>query len=91
MMKKTTLALIASLAATGVAAPAFAQSYNPGDGTGNELPLAFGPGGLKQRSVTVPPAGLAVEPQQFAGPGEYRHLYAFAPSPVGRRGTATHR
>jgi hypothetical protein len=79
MMKKTTLALIAALA-TGIASPVFAQSYNPGDGTGNNLPFAYGAGAVKQRSVTVPPAGLAVEPQQLAARDNGRHLYAFVPS-----------
>jgi hypothetical protein len=79
MMKKTTLALIA-LAATGIASPAFAQSYDPGDGTGNALQFAYGAGAIKQRSVAVPPAGLAVAPQQLAARDNGRHLYAFVPS-----------
>jgi hypothetical protein len=58
MMKKTTLALIAALAATGITSPVFAQSYSPGDGTGNVLPFAYGAGGIKQRSVAVPPPDL---------------------------------
>ena len=54
MTNKSKLALIAVVAATlGIASPAFAQSYNPGDGTGNALPFAYGPGGTKQRSVVV--------------------------------------
>ncbi len=56
MTNKSKFALIAVVAATlGIASPAFAQSYNPGDGTGNALPFAYGPGGTKQRSVAVPP------------------------------------
>ena len=56
MINKSKLALIAVVAATlGIASPAFAQSYNPGDGTGNVLPFAYGPGGAKQRSVVVAP------------------------------------
>jgi hypothetical protein len=91
MMKKTTLALIAGLAATSIAGPAFAQSYNPSDGTANVLPFAFGPGAVKQRSVAVPPAGLVAQPQQFAGRSQYQHLYAFAPSPIRHRAATTHR
>ena len=79
MMKKTTLALIAALAATGITSPVFAQSYSPGDGTGNVLPFAYGAGGIKQRSVAVPPAGLA-DTEQFVARGNGRHLYAFVPS-----------
>jgi hypothetical protein len=80
MMKKTTLALITALVATSIASPVFAQSYNPGDGTGNALPFAFGPGGIKQRSVAVPPAGLTVGSEQLAARNSGRHLYAFVPS-----------
>jgi hypothetical protein len=80
MMKKTTLALTVALAATGIASPAFAQSYNPGDGTANALPFAYGAGAIKQRSVAVPPAGPAVEPRQLAARDNGRHLYAFVPS-----------
>jgi hypothetical protein len=93
MMKKTTLALIAALAATGIASPVFAQSYNPADGTGNELPFAYGAGGIKQRSVAVPPAGLTAEPQQLAARHDGRHLYAFVPSagPVASAATTRRR
>jgi hypothetical protein len=80
MMNKTTFALIAGLVAMTVASPVFAQSYNPGDGTGNALPFAYGAGGLKQRSVAVAPAGLTAESGQFSG----RPLYAFAPLPAHR-------
>ena len=82
MTKTTAFALAAALMAMGATAPAFAQSYNPGDGTGNELPFAFGPGAVKQRSVAIPPAGLIAEPRQLAGSGQYQNLYAFAPTPV---------
>ena len=47
MIKTSKLALIAVLAAMSVASPAFAQSFNKSDGTGNELPFAYGPGGTK--------------------------------------------
>lgn len=80
MMKKTTLALIAALAATSIASPVFAQAYDPGSGTGNVLPFAYGPGGIKQRSPAVPPAGLTVEPQQLAARHDGYHAYAFVPS-----------
>jgi hypothetical protein len=79
MMKKTTFALIAGLAAMTAASPVFAQSYNPADGTGNELPFAYGVGGVKQRSVAVPPAGLIAQGQSSG-----QHLYAFAPLPARR-------
>lgn len=43
MTKRTTFALAAALMAMGATVPAFAQSYNPGDGTGNELPFTLAP------------------------------------------------
>src|ERR1700684_3483597 len=54
MIKTSKLALIAVLAAMSVASPALAQSFNKADGTGNELPFAYGPGGTKP-TWTVPP------------------------------------
>jgi hypothetical protein len=80
MVKKTTLALIAALAAAGIASPAFAQSFNPDAGTGNALSFAYGAGAVKQRPVAVPPAGLAAEPEHLAGRDNGRDLYAFVPS-----------
>ena len=53
MINTSKLALIAVLAAMSVASPAFAQSFNKSDGTGNELPFAYGPGGAKP-TWTVP-------------------------------------
>ena len=47
MINKSKFALIAALAAISFASPAFAQSYNKSDGTANELPFAYGPGGTK--------------------------------------------
>jgi hypothetical protein len=80
MIKKTTLALVAALAVTSFASPVFAQSYDPSVGTGNVLPFAFGPGGVKQRSVAVPPAGLTAGPQhQIAGRNGY-NSFASVPS-----------
>jgi hypothetical protein len=80
MIKKTTLALVAALAVTSFASPVFAQSYDPSVGTGNALPFAYGAGGIKQRSVAVPPAGLIAGPQrQTAGRDGY-HSFASVPS-----------
>jgi hypothetical protein len=53
MTNKSKLALIAVLAAMSVASPALAQSFNKGDGTGNNMPFAYGPGGTKP-AWTVP-------------------------------------
>jgi hypothetical protein len=80
MMKKTTLALVAALAVTSFASPVFAQSYDPSNGTGNELPFAYGAGGVKQRSVAVPPAGLTAGPQHQTAGGNGYNSFAFIPS-----------
>ena len=61
MIKTSKLALIALLAAMSVASPALAQSFNKGDGTGNNMPFAYGPNGTKP-SWTVAP-----ENEQIAG------------------------
>jgi hypothetical protein len=58
MTKTSKLALIAALAVS-MASPAFAQSFNKGDGTGNALPFAYGPGGTK-------PTGVAPQNDQVA-------------------------
>ena len=54
MINMSKLALIAALAATSVASPAFAQSFNKGDGTGNNLSFAYGPGGTKPAWTVAP-------------------------------------
>lgn len=94
MINTSKLALIAVLAAMSVASPAFAQSFNKADGTGNELPFAYGPGGTKP-TWTVPPQSeqFAARPNnagkvavhksgrnQFAGAGT-NGLYDYAAVP----------
>jgi|SRR5579862_2177500 len=54
MINKSKLALIAVLAAMSVASPALAQSFNKSDGTGNELPFAYGPNGTKPAWTVAP-------------------------------------
>jgi hypothetical protein len=54
MINKSKLAVIAALLAVSVASPAFAQSFSKGDGTGNELPFAYGPGGTKPAWTVAP-------------------------------------
>jgi|HubBroStandDraft_1064217.scaffolds.fasta_scaffold1505204_1 hypothetical protein len=41
MTIKSKLAMIATIAALGIASPAFAQSFDPEAGTGNVLPSAY--------------------------------------------------
>ena len=78
MIKTSKLALIAVLAAMSVASPAFAQSFNKADGTGNELPFAYGPGGTKPAwtcllytSTPAPPMPIQAmpAPMYFAAVG----------------------
>ena len=61
MISKSKLSLIAVLAVMSAASPALAQSFNKGDGTGNNMPFAYGPNGAKP-SWTVAP-----ENEQIAG------------------------
>jgi len=63
MINTSKLALIAVLAAMSVASPALAQSFNKGDGTGNELPFAYGPNGTKP-AWTVAPQNEQIAAQQ---------------------------
>ena len=99
MISKSKIALIAVLA-VGFASPAFAQSFNKGDGTGNELSFAYGPGAAKQTWTVVGPhneqvAARQVGPNRFAVrqngqthvaavPGT--GLYDYAPIPIKPRG-----
>jgi hypothetical protein len=60
MLKISKLTFAAALAAVTVAAPALAQSFNPRDGTGNELPLQYrADGGRNDWTVTQPNAQVA--------------------------------
>ena len=43
MTRISKLALVAAVAAMGIAAPALAQSFDPDVGTGNIVPLSVGP------------------------------------------------
>ena len=54
MINKPKLALIAALVAMSAASPALAQSFNKGDGTGNAMPFAYGPGGTKPAWTVAP-------------------------------------
>jgi hypothetical protein len=92
------LALIAVLAAMSVASPAFAQSFNKGDGTGNNLPFAYGPNGTKPAWTVAPQSEQIAAAQGNAGkvavrqtgrnslaavPGRGLYDYAAVPSASG--------
>jgi len=54
MSNTSKLALIAVLAVMSAASPALAQSFSRGDGTGNAMPFAYGPGGTKPAWTVAP-------------------------------------
>jgi hypothetical protein len=98
MISKSKIALIAALAVS-IASPAFAQSFSKGDGTGNELPFAYGPGGTKPAWTVVEPQNDQVAARQI-GPNRFAvrqneqtqvaavrgsGLYDYAAIPVTRR------
>jgi len=51
MVRKSKLALIAALAAFSFASPAFAQSFDASDGTGNELPSYYDQNGALHAGI----------------------------------------
>jgi hypothetical protein len=67
MINTSKLALIAVLAVMSAASPAFAQSFNKADGTGNELPFAYGPGGTKPAWTVAPRSEQLAVRQSNAG------------------------
>ena len=86
MINTSKLALIAVLAAMSAASPAFAQSFSKGDGTGNNLPFAYGPGGTKPAWTVAPQNEQIAVRQSNAGKVAVRQTgrNAFAAAP--RRG-----
>jgi hypothetical protein len=54
MINTSKLAIIAVLAVMSAATPALAQSFNKGDGTGNNLSFAYGPNGTKPAWTVAP-------------------------------------
>ena len=67
MINKSKLALIAVLAVFSAASPALAQSFNKGDGTGNAMPFAYGPGGTKPSWTVAPQNDQIAVRQSNAG------------------------
>jgi hypothetical protein len=67
MINTSKLALVAVLAAMSVASPALAQSFNKGDGTGNNLSFAYGPGGTKPTWTVAPENQQIAARQSNAG------------------------
>ena len=67
MINTSKLALIAVLAAMSAASPALAQSFNKGDGTGNNLAFAYGPNGTKPTWTVMPQNEQTAVRQSNAG------------------------
>jgi hypothetical protein len=77
MSTRSKFIVAAAIAVLGIASPAFAQSFNRPEGTGNELPSYYdSQGGLH--------AGIA--PQQIQMAAHRSGLNAFARVPHGVRG-----
>jgi hypothetical protein len=84
MMTKSKLALIAAIAAVSIASPAFAQSFNPRDGTGNELPFSYGPGAARIFEGSAAPQQNQNGLHSFAMvPRDQSGLHSFAMVPHG--------
>lgn len=66
MISKPKIILSAVIMALSSASPVLAQSLNPGDGTGNTLPMYYGPD--RSKHFGVPPNAAAQQP-----------LYNYAP------------
>ena len=66
MINTSKLALIAALVAMSAASPALAQSFNKGDGTGNNLPFLYGQNGTKPAWTVAPEADQTAARQTAA-------------------------
>jgi hypothetical protein len=79
MIVRSKLVLVAVVAVFGFASPAFAQAFNPDDGSGTALPTYYGPdGGLHTGPVA---------PQNKQAAGHQSGLNAYAQTP-GQSGTS---
>jgi hypothetical protein len=75
MLNRWTVLVVAAVLTLGIASQASAQSFNPRDGSGNSLPLSYGPGGSRtQWSGAAPQSNPIAIPQigsglyNYAGP-----------------------
>ena len=71
------LALIAAIAAAGIASPALAQSFDPEAGSGNVVPFSYGPDPTPSDTVAVRPGSQGKIAARRNG------LHAFAMVPRG--------
>ena len=77
------LALIAAIAAAGIASPALAQSFDPEAGSGNVVPFGYAPSAAQNDAVTVR------QPSQGKIAAHLNGLHAFAMVPRGPAGSGT--
>ena len=75
MTKFSTLAVIAAVAASGIASPALAQSFDPEAGSGNVLSFSYGPVAAQNDPVAVRPAN----PGKVAARHNGLHAFAMVP------------
>ena len=74
------LALIAAIAAVGIASPASAQSFDPEAGSGNVLSFSYAPSSAPNDQVAVR------QTSQAKVAGRQNGLHAFARVPAGAAG-----
>ena len=79
VIARSKLALVAVAAVFGFASPAFAQAFNPEDGSGTALPTYYGPDGALHTGPVAP------QSNQVAGRQSGLNAYAQTPSPSGTR------
>jgi hypothetical protein len=83
MSKLSVLVLVAAIASTASAMPAFAQSFDPDGGTGNIVPFNAAPAPQVQH-MAARPTGRATVASREGG----LHAFAMIPgAPGGRTGT----
>jgi len=75
MTKFSTLAVIATVAAAGIASPALAQSFDPEAGSGNVLPFSYGPITAQNDTIAVRQAN----PGKVAARRNGLHAFAMVP------------
>jgi hypothetical protein len=79
MTKFSTLAVIATVVAVGIASPALAQSFDPEAGSGNVVPFSYAP-------IAAQNDPVAVRQSSHANVARQNGLHAFARIPGGSAG-----
>jgi hypothetical protein len=79
MTKFSTLAVITTVVAVGIASPALAQSFDPEAGSGNVVPFSYAP-------IAAQNDPVAVRQSSHANVARQNGLHAFARIPGGSAG-----